>query len=241
MSTRRPAKFQLSETQKQNIKTLINDLKSSVDAPPSQTGIAELKADFKAAFSDRTLTRSEFRTLANDVIEIAESAGVNATEARTILYDLQNIAEASRLPRTNDTLTGTTQSDILWGGLGQDSLNGAGSDDAGANEIDYLCGGSGKDTFLVGDASRTFYDDGKPLTLGLNDYAIILDFNLEQDKVQLHGSASEYTLDAVPAEFGVTGTAIYHTDGQQPGSRELVGVMLGSTLSDFNAGFSFVV
>jgi hypothetical protein len=227
------------QAQKQNIQKLITDLQTSVDGPASEASIGQLKADFKAAVSDRKLTQAEFRILANDVLEVAESAGVTPTEARTILYDLQAIAETSRLPRSNDTLTGTSQNDILWGGLGQDTLNGAGADDAGLAEIDYLCGGGGQDTFILGEASQTFYNDGKTGT-GLTDYGAVLDFNLQQDTIQLHGSASDYLLAALPPELAVNGTGIYDTAGSQTvGERELVGVVVGVNLTDFSTGFTF--
>jgi len=231
----------ISEAQKQNIQNLITDLQTSVDQTPSQESIGQLKADFKTAISDRKITQAEFKTLATDTLDIIESAGVTPDEARTVLYDLQNIAQASRLPRTDDTVTGTSQNDILWGGLGQDTLNGAGTDDAGLGEIDYLCGGGGQDTFILGDANQTFYNDGVAGTLGLTDYAVVLDFNLQQDKIQLSGSATDYVLAALPSELAVNGTGIYYTAGSQSvGSRELVGVVLGANLSDFSAGFSFV-
>lgn len=235
-------KFQrvkISEAQKENLKTLFNDLKASVDLPPSDSSLAEFKQDLKAAVSDRILTKSEFQILVQDVVEIAESAGVTPLEARTIFYDLQNIAETSRWPKTNDNATGTTGSDILWTGLGNDTLNAAGTDDAGAGEIDYLIGGGGADTFILGDPAQTFYDDDLPLTAGLVDYAAIADFNSQQDKIQLHGTASDYALAALPAELGLTGTGIYRI-ADSPALKELIGVVVGVTLIDLNAGFTFV-
>ncbi|MFM7427468.1 MAG: hypothetical protein ACKO7W_21115 [Elainella sp.] len=230
----------LSTIQQQNIQKLVADLQASVENPPDQASLDQLKANFKVAFSDRKITQTEFRSLADDVLTVAETAGVTPTEARTILYDLQDIAETSRLPRSNDVLTGTSQNDILWGGLGQDSLTGAGIDDAGRGEIDYLCGGGGQDLFVLGDATQTFYNDGQS-GLGLTDYAILLDFNLKQDTIQLQGSASDYVLAALPAELGLRGTGIYRTVGSQTlGERELVGVALGVTLTDLNSGFKFV-
>lgn len=236
----RPQKFKLSETQKQNLQKLKADLQASIDTPASEASLSEFKADLKTALSDRKLTQSEFKTLVSDVVDIVSSAGITAAEARTIFYDLQDIAQASRFPKTNDTLTGTTAQDFLWGGLGDDSLNGAGSDDAGANEIDYLIGGGGRDTFVLGDAAQAFYDDGQAATLGLSDYALIVDFNLQQDKIQLQGTAADYTLAALPAELGITGTGIYKASSNALSLPELVGVVAGVTLTDLNTGFTFV-
>lgn len=49
----------IPEAQKQNVKTLIADIKNSIDVPPSETSLQQLKTDLKAAFSDRTLTQSK--------------------------------------------------------------------------------------------------------------------------------------------------------------------------------------
>ncbi|NJR65634.1 MAG: hypothetical protein HC772_10425 [Leptolyngbyaceae cyanobacterium CRU_2_3] len=234
MSKRLP---RLSDAQKQNIKTLLTDIQNSVDSSASQDSLTQLKSTVKAATSDRKLTQSEFKAITNDVLTVLESAGVTSSEARTIFYDLQNIAAASRLPKTNDDLTGTTGNDILWGGLGNDRLTGAGTDDAGMGEIDTLCGGSGKDTFVLGDSSKCFYDDAQTNTLGLQDYATILDFNKTQDTIQLHGSSSDYAVGALPAELGLSGTGIYQTTGN---ARELIGVAVGVSLTDLNTGFAFV-
>jgi hypothetical protein len=227
----------ISDVQKQNIKTLNTDFQNSVEGTPSEAAVTQFQTTVKTAWSDRVITTDEFKGITDDVINVAESAGITSPELRTLFYDLQDIAETSRLPRTNDDLTGTTQNDILWGGLGSDRLNAAGADDAGKGEIDQLCGGGGKDTFILGDATQAFYDDANASTIGLSDYAVILDFNTKKDTIQLHGSASDYAIGALPQELGLKGTGIYSTTGN---TRELVGVTVGTTLTDLNTGFSFV-
>jgi hypothetical protein len=227
----------ISKTQRQNLQTLLTDIKNSIDAPPSQTSLTQLKTDLKAAFSDRTITTEEFQTITTDVINLVASTGVTPTEARTIFYDLQNIAEASRLPRTNDTLTGTTGNDVLWGGLGSDTLTGVAVDDPGTGEIDWLIGGGGKDTFILGSNSTVFYNDGKSTTAGVNDYALIADFNIAQDKIQLLGSTSNYSLSALPTGLKLQGTGIYYKSGNQV--PELIAVVAGVNLTNFNSGFTF--
>lgn len=226
----------ISEAQKQNIRTLITDLNNSIDTPPSDTALAELKTGVRDAFSDRTITQTEFRAIVTDVIEVLEGTGVTPEEARIIFYDLQDIAETSRLPRTNDTVVGTDSADVLWSGLGNDTLTGTLSN-AGVGEIDFLCGGGGQDRFVLGDATTVFYNDGNSLTIGLNDYAAILDFNSKQDTIQLQGDASQYLLGALPENSGLTGTGIYYTTGATP---ELIGVIVGVAVTDMNAGFAFV-
>ena len=56
----------IPDAQKQNVKTLITDIKNSIDVPPSETSLQQLKTDLKAAFSDRTLTQSEFQTIVGE-------------------------------------------------------------------------------------------------------------------------------------------------------------------------------
>ena len=52
-------------------------------------------------------------------------------------------------------------------------------------QIDVLTGGAGQDTFLLGDSRGIFYNDYKNNNLGDADYALITDFNLAEDKLQL--------------------------------------------------------
>jgi len=175
-----------------------------------------------------------------DLTDIVESAGITFAEARTLFYDLQDIGETSRLPRTNDDLQGTDDNDTLWTGLGNDTLTGTDAANAGIAEVDLLCGGGGKDTFVLGIAGSIFYDDGKAGTAGLADYGAIIDFNKAKDTIQLSGSASAYTLSAIPEQLGFTGTGIYYTNSSTSSVPELVGIVVGITLSDFSTGFSFV-
>ena len=78
----------------------------------------------------------------------------------------------------DDRLYGWIGNDTLLGGDGDDLLNGGGLDNA--NEVDYLTGGRGADTF-------TLQDDGDYFT-GLS---IIRDFNIsEGDRISLPGSGA---------------------------------------------------
>ncbi|MEB3213237.1 MAG: hypothetical protein VKL39_17940 [Leptolyngbyaceae bacterium] len=227
----------LSKEQQENIQKLIADVQESVDSPPDQELVDDLKTTLTDALSDRELTEDELVAIAQDTIEVVASVGVTAEEVRTIFYDLQDIANTSQLPRTNDDLTGTDDDDILWGGLGNDTLTGAGAD-GGAGEVDWLIGGGGKDRFVLGDSQRAFYNDGQVLTAGLADFAAVLDFNANHDVIQLHGSAANYQLAEVPASVGISGTGIYQTEGGN--TPELIGVVVGVTLTDMSSGFSFV-
>lgn len=229
----------LSQELRQNIETLIADLKASIDSPPDQDLVDDLRMTLKDAFSDRTVTTEELKAIAADVIEVVASTGITTKEARTIFYDLQNIANTSQLPRTHDDITGTQDNDILWGGLGNDTLAGAGAS-GGVGEADWLTGGGGKDRFVLGNEQQAFYDDGKAFTAGALDFAAILDFNENQDVIQLHGSAEAYQLTTLSSDgdLGASGTGIYRMDnGNTP---ELIGAIVGVTLTDMSSGFVFV-
>jgi Ca2+-binding RTX toxin-like protein len=229
--------IRVSEEQKQNIRTLRTDSINSVDSPASEESITLLQSTLKTAFSDRVITEAEFQSISDAVVKVTESTGVTTEESRVIFYDLQDIANTSRLPRTNDDLKGTDKNDTVFSGLGNDILTGAGTT-AGVGQIDRLIGGGGKDTFVLGDTSQVFYSDGKTDTSGLTDYAVIADFNKKKDQIQLKGTATDYVLGAVPTSVGLTGTAIYQTVN---GSiNELIGVVSGVNVTDFSTGFTFV-
>lgn len=104
------------------------------------------------------------------------------------LAKLQNSPDPN--PVTNLTLWGTNGSDSITGGTGNDSITGVlktgtAAKALGMGQIDVLTGGAGKDTFLLGDSRGIFYNDYQNNNLGNADYALIKDFNLVDDKLQL--------------------------------------------------------
>ncbi len=93
----------------------------------------------------------------------------------------------------DDSLAGDAGNDQLIGGNGNDNLSGGAGNDRltgvdpfipafgfGRGERDNLTGGGGSDTFVLGANNRVFYD-GR----GNNDFALINDFNLSQDVIEL--------------------------------------------------------
>jgi Ca2+-binding RTX toxin-like protein len=128
----------------------------------------------------------------------------------------------------DDILNGDAGADTLTGGLGNDALNGGTGNDRligvetsnpapglgfGAGEVDTLAGGTGRDTFVLGDATSVFYDDGDPLSTGEADYALISDFNPTQDFIQLQGSAQFYSLDFFTSPSGTIDAALIYDPG----------------------------
>lgn len=153
----------------------------------------------------------------------------------------------------DDFLSGGQGNDQLFGDSGNDTLygtsisvNDSGTQGAGKGEIDTLTGGKGKDTFVLGgkiisirddiDYSPlfqnefVFYDDGNTSTPGTQDYALIKDFENNQDIIELLGSSSDYSLGASPQGLP-SGTGIFLNDGATP---ELIGIVENISPSDLN-------
>ena len=121
----------------------------------------------------------------------------------------------------NDKLIGGAESDSLNGGAGSDTLIGVENSqiefDFGADTIDTLTGGLGRDTFVLGGPNENgeevvYYDDGNPEAQGTDDYALITDFAFG-DTFDYVGSFSDYRLDASPAGEP-SGVGIYLEQGE---------------------------
>ena len=147
----------------------------------------------------------------------------------------------------NDSLIGNGGNDILIGGNGNDTLWGAiqsapfaDSSLKGKNQIDTITGGSGKDKFILGEASAykgskivsIYYDDFSNTTTGTTDYAVITDFNSSEDTIQLGGTSTNYTLGSSPSSLP-TGTGIYiNKPDAEPD--ELIAILQGTSPSSLN-------
>ncbi|HBL13233.1 MAG TPA: hypothetical protein DD379_17910, partial [Cyanobacteria bacterium UBA11162] len=159
--------------------------------------------------------------------------------------NLNNILTGNTL---NNTLSGNDGNDTLIGGKGNDQLSGGNGTDRltgvapnttnpGYGEVDTLTGGAGTDTFVLGDATQFYYNDGNNANIGLSDYALITDFQFGQDIIQLHGVSTNYSLTTSPVGLP-TGTAIFHHNSYE---NELIAVIQGvSGLSLDSNAFIFV-
>lgn len=125
----------------------------------------------------------------------------------------------------NDDLEGEAGNDYLYGGGGDDKLEG------GNTKKDYLYGGTGADTFILGSqysfAGGVYYD-----IVGNGDYAVINDFNRNQDLIQLAGEQSDYSLKKSPISVGAAAadTAIYY-------NKEIIGIVADA--SGLNLGSKY--
>lgn len=118
----------------------------------------------------------------------------------------------------DDTLIGSEGNDTLRGGHGDDILIGTLPTLAnpGVGEVDELRGGAGEDTFVLGDETDAFY-------LGDNtNYALIKDFHLGKDTIELYGSADNYQLQSSGSEI-----EIYYGEIGSP-QDELIGIIQGN-------------
>ncbi|MCC5666039.1 hypothetical protein LC653_19470 [Nostoc sp. CHAB 5784] len=156
----------------------------------------------------------------------------------------------------NDTISGEAGADILIAGLGNDYLDGGEGNDRligvdtnvtvngvgfGTGEVDILTGSSGSDTFVLGDSSFLYYDDGKSWTTGESDYALITDFDFNQDFIELKGSRDFYSLDFFTSATGTTDAALIYDPGVIA-TDEVIGVLQNVSL-DLNlssSAFTFV-
>ncbi len=130
----------------------------------------------------------------------------------------------------NDQLFGQEGNDTLIGGNGNDFLVGAESAiELGTGSIDLFTGGNGSDYFVLG-AEAVYYNDGNDLSAGLDDYALVTDFNKAHDIIQLSGQVSHYLLGNSVA--GLEGVGIYldiNSNGSFNDTDELIGIVQGTT------------
>lgn len=160
----------------------------------------------------------------------------------------------------NDVLIGKSGSDFLFGDDGNDILIGSTPDDRSItgddnlqtegndpNEIDYLSGGAGADTFVLGITtvkadnvvkSGYFYASYGRETLPLTNRAVITDFNAgEGDTILLSGNAGYYAFEVINSGTADVATLIYHKLPPGRAPQQLIAEVRGVSTFDFNADY----
>lgn len=134
----------------------------------------------------------------------------------------------------DDLMYGGTGNDRVFGEDGNDQLFGVGQNNRGTGTIDELTGGGGNDKFILGAAKKSYYSKGGNL-----DYALIRDFKIGEDKIQLQGKKGDYKLQAttvagIGTNDDIAGIGIFTNQG------ELIGVVENATRSlSLNSGRQF--
>lgn len=200
----------------------------------AESGIGDLTLDWKtytvSFIGNGNSQRLEFVSTGTPV---AYGRGGQLDDIKLLAYDNNpNLGG-------DDTLEGGLGSDRLYGGLGSDRLNGADATGLtpGTAQVDYLNGGAGRDTFVLGDINATYYSYG--ITTGLLDLAIIQDFNRTEDVIQLKGSSRNYSLRAFGSGtvFG-NDTQVGAGVGIMLSDREIIGFVQNANLNDLNLSSS---
>ena len=167
----------------------------------------------------------------SDFLDRVDFSGINRFQV-TGTSQNDNINTASG----NDTINSGAGDDNIDAGAGDDNIDGVNgaSLTPGLGEIDSLTGGTGSDRFILGNATKAYYDDGNTLTNGSNDYADITDFNIG-DIIQLQGTSSNYLLAVVGADTQI----LINKPNTEPD--ELIGIVRNQTgLSLTETYFSYV-
>ena len=94
----------------------------------------------------------------------------------------------------------------------------------GKGEVDKLTGGTGVDYFELGWSGGCYYNDGSTTATGTSDYALITDFQVGVDYLQLDGAYSNYYIGA--SVSGVSGYGVWYEQGAKD---ELVAVVQSTT------------
>ena len=116
----------------------------------------------------------------------------------------------------DDILEGGVGNDAVLGGAGDDIVNGSNGTAMGSGEVDILTGNAGADRFILGAAggiANLYYSDGIAGDPVLGDYAVITDFTIGEDIVQL-------------TNLGINGYSLQNSSGSAElrvtGSNELI-------------------
>ncbi|MCU0568040.1 MAG: SBBP repeat-containing protein [Oculatellaceae cyanobacterium Prado106] len=140
----------------------------------------------------------------------------------------------------SDIGVGYETAQLNWGRTGNDFMLGYQKVNPGPlpTQIDFLLGDVAiddpqgrqwRDTFALGDWQKSYYANPGFSLYGLNEYAVITDFNPQLDRVQLFGNANNYRTLSL-----ATGTLLLL---QKPTQLDVVAFFLGTPSLNLNASY----
>jgi hypothetical protein len=104
-----------------------------------------------------------------------------------------------------------------------ESLTNNSGDSPGKNKITSIIGSVAPDIFSLGNHLTSFFNDEDNGESGINDYALIQDFEIDDDLLQLHGDINDYLLKPTTGELP-DGIGIYLKTGVED---ELIAIIEG--------------
>ncbi|WP_373543571.1 Calx-beta domain-containing protein [Chamaesiphon sp.] len=167
-------------------------------------GIDTLIVDYSANDNTGTLQKG----IGSSATEIFAFNGVGSDVDRVFFSNIERLNVTGT--KYDDRFVGQSGNDIFKGGAGNDTFSGSGG-------IDVLTGGTGTDTFNLSSYG----------TQGNGDYALIKDFNVNDDRLTIDGAATDYTVSDVSPIAGVNGAVLSR-------GSELIAIFEGQTAASFN-------
>lgn len=126
-------------------------------------------------------------------------------------------------------------SEYIWGRNGNDVLIGfdPGAEPSDLFSVDELAGDEqlinhGRDSFILGDWRKPYYDDVSTQDFGLSQYAVISDFQPQLDTIRLYGTEEDYFLE----ETEDTTSLFLHQPETNPDLIAILSDISGLSLND---------
>ena len=222
--------------------TVLNLLYSGVGITTADLSAGSLMAQVTIDSSGRgavsTTVLADSLSEGPETLQLALFKGTSFdTPVATASVTLNDTSQTPPPPSSdNQVLWGTSQSDTITAGGGNDRVTGVvatgtSAQAMGAYQVDVLTGGMGADVFVLGDKRGIFYDDRFMTSLGNTDYARIQDFQSGIDKIQL--PSARYISQASNGNTSLyldrTGNGLLDYNGRK--TDELIAVFSNATLS----------
>lgn len=129
----------------------------------------------------------------------------------------------------DDVLQGNSGNDLIFGDGGVDIILGVNPDipNPGRGEIDIFTGGKGSDFFYLGNQLQAFYNGFRDA-----DFALITDFNPQEDFIMIHGNFPFVTVDIGLGDLG-NGVGVFVQN--TPSENDLIGFLQNINLNQLES------